>query len=168
MGEDGVMNHEVDRTGDLAREVSAVMRAARVMFAAFAQSIVSADEALTLPQLRALVLVATSPDPVSLSRMANELDVHLSSASRLCDRLVNAGWVARADSPEDRRHLALSLTSDGLAVVTAVMTHRRQAFTAILEQLTPRDRAAVRRGFEKFADAAGIEPSSLDRMPSPA
>ncbi|MGI8459126.1 MAG: MarR family winged helix-turn-helix transcriptional regulator [Propionibacteriaceae bacterium] len=147
------------------REVAAVMRMARVLFGVVSRSAMQADDALTLPQLRALVLVATSPTPVTISAVAAVLDVHLSSASRLCDRLVTAGWIDRRDSLADRRHLVLSVTDAGWTVLAAVMTHRRQAFIPILQQLTPRDRAAVRRSFDKFADAAGEPPTSLDHPP---
>lgn len=161
----GVIQKE--NADDTARDVTAAMRVARVMFAAVVKSMAHVDEGLTLPQLRVLVMVATSPTEMTPSSVAAALDVHPSSASRLCDRLVTAGWLDRHESPQDRRHLVLSLTDDGSAVLTSVMAHRRQAFTTILEQMTPKDRATVRRSFHAFADAADDQPSSIDRDPFP-
>lgn len=147
---------------DLPQDVAAVMRMARLMLAAVVRSAAHVDEGLTLRQLRVLVLVADATTDVTPSVVAAALDVHLSSASRLCDRLVTAGWLDRQESPQDRRNLILSLTGDGSAVLASVMAHRRQAFTAILEQMTPNDRATVYASFTTFADAAGDEPSILD------
>lgn len=151
-----------DTGSELTRDVAAVMRVSRVMFAVVIQSAAHVDDRLTLPQLRVLVLVSTSPTEVTPSAVAAALDVHLSSASRLCDRLVTAGWLDRNESTQDRRNLILSLTGDGSAVLASVMAHRRQVFTTILEQMTPNDRATVRRSFDTFADAAGDRASSLD------
>lgn len=157
-----------DTGSELTRDVAAVMRVARVMFAVVIQSAAHVDDRLTLPQLRVLVLVSTSPTEVTPSAVAAALDVHLSSASRLCDRLVTAGWLDRNESSQDRRNLILSLTRDGSAVLASVMAHRRQAFATILEQMAPNDRATVSRSFHTFADAAGDRPSSLDRETLPA
>lgn len=154
-----VMHSEGD---DLPDDVAAVMRMARLMLAAVVRSAAHTDEGLTLRQLRVLVLVADAATPVTPSVVAAAVDVHLSSASRLCDRLVTAGWLDRQESPQDRRNLILRLTSDGSAVLAAVMAHRRQAFATILEQMEPRDRAAVHDSFTLFADAAGDQPSILD------
>lgn len=155
-----VIHNEDD---DLPQDVAAVMRMARLMLAAVVRSAAHVDEKLTLRQLRVLVLVADSTTAVTTSVVAAALDVHLSSSSRLCDRLVTAGWLDRQESPQDRRNLILSLTNDGVALLVAVMAHRRQAFTAILEQMAPSDRATVYDSFTMFADAAGDQPSILDR-----
>lgn len=146
-----------------ADDAAAVMRMARLMLAAVVRSAAHVDERLTPRQLRMLVLVADAATPVTPSVVAAAMNVHLSSASRLCDRLVTAGWLDRKESPQDRRSLILSLTNDGSAVLSAVMAHRRQAFTTILEQMTPSDRSTVCSSFGKFADAADDQPSQLDR-----
>ena len=45
------------------------------------------------------------------------MGLHLTRASRLCDRLVAAGLLDRADDPANRRQLTLTLTPDGERVV---------------------------------------------------
>ena len=108
----------------VADDVDAVMRAARVISAIIAESIAQADDAVTLPPLRTLVLVATRPD-VDASAVAASLDIHLSNASRLCDRLMQTGLPARQQSTVDRRNLVLSLTPAGSGLLSSVMEHRR-------------------------------------------
>lgn len=166
LGQDGGVSEPED-SDDPTDDVAAMMRVARIVFAVVVRSVGHADNGLTMPQLRALVLVASSSTEVTTSSVAAALDVDLSTASRMCGRLVNAGWLDRRESPQDRRNLLLSLTPEGSAVLATVMTHRRAAFTTILAQLPAEDRAAVRRSFDTFAYAAGVEATSLDYLTSP-
>lgn len=53
------------------------------------------------------------------------------SASRLCDHLVNGGFIERRTSVGDRRIMFLSLTFQGSKFVASMMEHRRD-FAAIL------------------------------------
>ena len=53
-------------------------------------------------QLRAVMLVERH-DGINLRRLATGLDMLLSSASRLCDRLVAAGMLEREPGRADRR-----------------------------------------------------------------
>ena len=145
-----------------AGEVTAVMRLARAVFNVNTRSITSVNDALTLTQLRTLVLVATSPVPVTTGIVAETLEIHVSTASRLTDRLIKAEWLQRNDSPLDRRYFIMTLTAEGTALLTATMARRRDSFAAILEQMAPEDRALVRTVFDAFSRAAGIGASSLD------
>ncbi|MDQ2781643.1 MarR family transcriptional regulator [Lapillicoccus sp.] len=138
-------------------DLDVVMRAARAFSAVVATSLARTDDVVTWPQLRVLVLVATRPD-VTATAVADALDIHLSSASRLCDRLVNAGLVERRTSTSDRRNLLLSLTAKGSELIEQIMQDRRRAFTSILEQMTPSDRIALHHCLEIFAQAAGEPP----------
>ncbi len=54
--------------------------------------------------------------PVSLNRLAAELFVDKSTASRVVDALEYRGWVARTVDPADRRAVRLARTSEGLAL----------------------------------------------------
>ncbi|GAA3605623.1 MarR family winged helix-turn-helix transcriptional regulator [Microlunatus ginsengisoli] len=146
----------------VAADVDAVMRAARVISAIIAGSVAQTDDAVTMPQLRALVLVATRAE-VNASAVAHSLSIHLSNASRLCDRLVQAGWLDRRQSSDDRRNLVLSLTPAGSRLLASVMDHRRRAFAAILLRMPTAGRAALIAGLNEFADTAG-EPDERDLL----
>lgn len=135
-----------------AEAVEAVVRTARVFAAITAESIAQAGEGVTLPQLRVLVLASTS-GVLSNAGVARALDVHISNASRICDRLVQAGLLDRRDSPADRRQVELTLTPAGSRLVEAVTDHRQMAFTRILVEMTPRERAALARSLGSFAGA---------------
>lgn len=134
--------------------VDVLMRASRLFTSVVAASIVQTGEAVTVAQLRVLVLVATRQS-ANASGVARHLGVHVSSASRLCDRLVTAGLLHRAEDPVDRRNIVLTLTDQGTTLLEAIMEHRRQALTEILDRMAPADRAALSRGLGAFADAGG-------------
>jgi DNA-binding MarR family transcriptional regulator len=106
-----------------------------------------------MPQFRALVLVATRAG-INAGGIATALDIHPSNATRLLDRLVQAGLLDRRDSPVDRRHVELTLTREGMRLVEAVMAHRRSAFARVLQAMKPADRRRLSRSLTVFADAA--------------
>jgi DNA-binding MarR family transcriptional regulator len=135
-------------------DLDAVMRASRVIAGIVAESVAQVGDAITMPQLRALVLVATRSD-VNASAVAAALDIHPSNATRLLDRLVQAGLLDRREAVADRRNVDLSLTPEGVGLVDSVMDHRRQAFERILGRMRSADRRRVGTALQAFADAAG-------------
>ncbi|WP_182559602.1 MarR family winged helix-turn-helix transcriptional regulator [Microlunatus kandeliicorticis] len=134
--------------------LDALMRASRVVTAIVARSMARNDNRITMPQLRVLVMVASGPD-VTTTAVASELRIHLSSASRLCDRLVAAGWLTRRESPTDRRSSLLVLTRRGRSLLSAIMAERRRAFAQIVADLPATQQRTLTRSLERFADAAG-------------
>ena len=144
-----------------AADVDAILAASRVLVAVSAQSIESVEDIVTLTQLRALVTIA-SHDSLNLAGLANALNVHPSSATRVCDRLVAAGLLDRRDAVEDRRHLNLALTSKGRMLVDTVMDDRRVKIEAIMRRIPERRRREVVAAFGVFAAAAHeFDPSDL-------
>ena len=67
-------------------------------------------------QLRALTLLQRM-GAANLVGLADAMGITVSTASRMVDRLVAAGWVTRAPSPANRREVALSLTHEGRRVL---------------------------------------------------
>src|SRR3954451_6315220 len=129
---------------EVEREVAAVMRAARVFSAVTAESIAQAGDSVTLPQLRVLTL-ATSVGSLNNSQVATALGVHISNASRICERLVQAGLLSRRDSPSDRRQVELTITERGSGLIRAVTRHRESVFAQVLDQLPHDQRSTVTR-----------------------
>lgn len=146
--------------GVSSEEVDAVLRACRVLVAISARSIAVAEEVVDLTQFRALVVVG-SYDVASLGQLATAARLSLSTASRLCDRLVAAGLLNRADDPANRRQLALTLTGAGKRVVGQVMENRRRAVEPILHKLPRERRAALVAALEDFVTASG-EPAARE------
>lgn len=148
------------RHREIRDEADAVLAACRVLVALSAQSVAAVEDVADVAQVRALVVIS-SRRSVSLGELAAAANLHLTRASRLCDRMVAAGLIHRADDPANRRQLTLTLTPDGERVVRTVMAHRRAGIKPILARLTKQRRAELVAVLQEFA-AAGGEPSDPD------
>jgi DNA-binding MarR family transcriptional regulator len=118
---------------------------------------VAVDEAgsmLPPAQLRAVLAIAATP--LNLTALARQLRASVSAASRLCDRLQQAGLVTRDHAAPDRRGVQLSLTAAGARLAAWVREQRRATLAAILADMSPAARRAL-TGFlrELPADQAG-------------
>ena len=98
--------------------VDAVLRASRVLVSVAVRSLAAADHDVTLPQYRALVVLA-SRGPQRPTELAEALAVHPSTITRLCDRLVDqaarapsgvSDQPARGVDPADPERAAVSST----------------------------------------------------------
>ena len=143
-----------EQRDDDTHDVDAALLAANVMLGVAARSVAEVEDILTSPQLRVLVTIATR-GPQNLGEIAAELGVHASNATRTCEKLVRAGFIARSEDPADRRFVRLTLTRQGTALVQRVIGHRRAALAEVLAAMEPEERAAATDGFRAFARAAG-------------
>ena len=141
-----------------------MITAARVFAGITAESLAQADAVISLPQLRVLVLASRSAS-LNATEVAAALHVHLSTSSRLCDRLVQAGLLDRRDRPEDRRQLQLQLTHEGQNLLNKITEHRRKVFTRILRRLDPADSAALAQSLGSFIEAAHEYDAGLSLVP---
>ena len=145
---------------EIDAQVETIMAASRVLVAVSAESLAATEDVVTPQQIRALVAIA-SHGTLSAATLADALDVHASSATRLCDRLVAADLLDRREDPTDRRYLVLELTRKGRQLLATIMRRRRRAIKEILSRIPEGERAAVSDAFERFA-AAGGEASARD------
>ncbi|NBE80417.1 MarR family winged helix-turn-helix transcriptional regulator [Micromonospora rubida] len=104
-------------------------------------------------QLRA-VMVVEQHDGINLRRLATLLDMLLSSASRLCDRLVAAGMLEREPGRSDRREISLHLTAEAEWLLAELRDDRRQRLAVILAGMTPEGRQALLAGLQEFDEVA--------------
>ena len=133
--------------------LESLMTAARIFAATTVESVAQIGDTVTLPQLRILVLASTRPS-VNNSDVAQALDVHLSSASRTCDRLVRSGLLSRQALPSDRRRVELILTCEGQKLVAEVTARRRATFSRILRQMSADDQTALSQALDVFVNLA--------------
>ena len=131
-----------------------MLDACRSLVAISAWSVEAVAEQVDLVQLRILVVLATR-GASSLKDLADTTRLHLSRASRACDRLVGKNLITRSDDPEDRRVLQLGLTPDGEAVVRTVQDARREAIAPVLAAMSTTRRTELVRALRAFAAATG-------------
>lgn len=137
--------------------IDAVLAASRALVAIALKSLAAARVDVTLPQYRALVLLAYSGDRRTVD-LANDLEVNSSTATRLIDRLVRRKLVKREVHPEDRRATRVQITAAGRAVVEAVMQHRRIEVQRILRKVPADSRRAIVESLDVLRRAAGEAP----------
>lgn len=104
-------------------------------------------------QLRA-VMVVEQYDGINLRRLATRLDMLLSSASRLCDRLVAAGMLEREPGRFDRREISLHLTPEARRLVAELRADRQGQLAAVLAGMSGEGRDALLRGMREFDETA--------------
>jgi DNA-binding MarR family transcriptional regulator len=137
--------------------VDGVIGASRALVAIAARSLAAAGQDVTLPQYRALVVLA-SRGPQRVIDLAGFLDVNASTATRMCDRLVRKGLVRRQRLASDRRTVRVSISESGQSLVAAVTKRRRREIAAIVRRIPSERRERLVETLRMFADAAGEVP----------
>lgn len=144
-----------DPSGQVTQEeIDAVLGACRLLVAISVRSMAQVGDEVGAMQLRAMVVVA-SRGTLSLGPLAEAVGISLSTASRMCDRMVEAGLLNRADDPNDRRQVVLTLTPAGQALVQQVMRERSEALTGVLNRLSKADRKRLAAVLPRFVEAGG-------------
>ncbi len=137
------------------------MATSRLMTAVVARTLVDIKDAVSVPQLRVLVMLSYRA-PLNLTTIAHGLGVNASNASRTCEQLVVSGLLAREEDPVDRRHLALALTTAGLRLVGTLMQSRRLILDEAVRRMPPVEQRRLVRALTAFLTAAedsGLSPS---------
>ena len=155
----------VDRRSQARAEASvdAALVASRALVGIAARSLADLDDSVTLVQYRALVLLASHGE-MNVGTLADALGLHQSTATRLCDRLVAKGLVARAHSAENRREVLVGLTPAGEALLHTVSMRRRAELAEVVRRMTPARRARLVDAFSDFAEAAGEVPDDAWKL----
>jgi DNA-binding MarR family transcriptional regulator len=138
---------------DLPELVESLITASRALVGVAVRSIAAAPVELTMPQHRALVLIA-SGRATGITALADCMGVNQSNASRLVDRLQRLGLVNRRRSAADGRAAVVALTSAGREALDAVTDRRRDDIAAILRAMNAVDAAEAARVMGAFNDAA--------------
>jgi DNA-binding MarR family transcriptional regulator len=96
------------------------------------------ERGLTLPQLRILFQIRQEPG-LGVKDLARTFGVSASNVTQQVDKLVARGLVCRAERPEDRRQVVLTLTADGEHVAGEVSQAGRTYLIGLLSQLPAAD-----------------------------
>lgn len=149
--------HESETEAEAEGLVEALILASRALVAVAARSVAGGMTEVTLPQYRALVVLA-SRGPQRGVDLAAELGVNPSTATRLIDRLVKADLVDRRPVQDDRRALLVHLRPAGRRLVSQVWRRRWTEVQRIVATMSPDQRTGAETALRAFADAAGELP----------
>jgi DNA-binding MarR family transcriptional regulator len=98
-----------------------------------------------------LIHVAAAPDGyLTMSRLSTDVSLTTGGVTRLVDRMVEAGLVAREHCPSDRRSIHVVLTPEGRAVLEqAVAAHIDGIDRHLVAPLDAAERAALSTALNK-------------------
>jgi len=103
---------------------------------------------LTLPQAHA-VLAVHAHGWVTVSRLAEILDVSPPSVSVMADRLVEKGVLERRQCKDDRRKVQVCVSADGLEIIETLENLILSVFAELAEKLGPESTGKWIKGIEK-------------------
>jgi DNA-binding MarR family transcriptional regulator len=132
----------------------ALLTASRALVAVAARSLAAADADVTLPQYRALVVLAMKGN-ARVGELAVALDIHPSTATRMCDRLVERKLVRRTVDKSNRRETVVTLTVKGRTIVDRVTEVRRTEIRSIVGRIPTALRRPAVDALVAFSEAAG-------------
>jgi MarR family transcriptional regulator, organic hydroperoxide resistance regulator len=91
---------------------------------------------------------------LSISELANELGIAISSATISCKRLEKAGLLTRERQSNDERVVRVTLTGTGLAQIDAWRQRKREALTRMLNVLDAQEQQALQSMIERVLEGA--------------
>ena len=91
---------------------------------------------------------------LSISELANQLDIAISSATISCKRLEKAGLLTRERQSDDERVVRVTLTAAGLAQIDAWRQRKREALTRMLNVLDAGEQHTLQSLIERVLEGA--------------
>ena len=101
--------------------------------------------------------------PMRVSALAEVLHSDVSTVSRQVSTLVDLGFVVRGPDPDDGRAQALSLTDEGVALLTAIREDRDRWLTGLLADWSDDDVTSFSAHLRHFASDLEASLPSLTR-----
>ncbi len=122
---------------------------------------------LTVPQLACLKAIGeleeAGSELITVAQVAKEVQLSPATVSRILDRLVHAGLIARSRSDRDRRKVSLALTEVGLERFQSLPTPLQERFLTRLAKLPAAERDRLLDSLRRIAEL--MDATDLDAAP---
>ena len=102
---------------------------------------------------RILVLLAQSQEPLTMSELGSELNVPMSTATRIVDGLVRGGMAERVNDASDRRVVRVGLSQNGRELYETGLTYSKQRIVRLLKDFTADEQEQLLKLMTKLFDA---------------
>jgi DNA-binding MarR family transcriptional regulator len=99
------------------------------------------------------IIFSRHDGPISMGELSHDLDIPLSSATRMMDWFVTNGYAQRLPDSQDRRIVRVELTQDGQEIYRTIHNHIMQSIERIMGQLSPEERGTFQSLLRKVLDA---------------
>ncbi len=100
--------------------------------------------------------------PVRMSSIAQELSVHISTASRAVDKLQRRRLVRRSPDLSDRRNILVELEEEGKKLMMASENHSYEKIRAGMKGYSAQEAAAVIKAAANLSAILGVPPLNAD------
>jgi DNA-binding MarR family transcriptional regulator len=106
---------------------------------------------------RILILLSQSQEPLTMSKLGLELNVPMSTATRIVDWLVNSGLVERVNDPNDRRVVRVTISGNGREMYDTGVTQNKKRIGQLLKDFTPAEQNQLLYLMEKLFNSLSNE-----------
>jgi DNA-binding MarR family transcriptional regulator len=93
------------------------------------------------------------PEPMAMGELSHEMDVPLSTATRIMDWLVTNGYAQRLPDPKDRRVVRVALTPEGTELYKTIHEFFVERLKVFMRRFTIKERETFITLFRKVVDA---------------
>ncbi|MFM8369791.1 MAG: MarR family winged helix-turn-helix transcriptional regulator [Chloroflexota bacterium] len=108
---------------------------------------------LSMPQF-SILMQLHHKGPCGMSEISERFDITAAAASQLTEKLVQGGYIERAEDPNDRRAKSIQLTPKGRELVEAGMTERYRWMDELVSKLSAEDKPKVVEALIVLTEAA--------------
>ncbi len=106
---------------------------------------------------RIFTILAQSDDLPTMGELSSDLDVPLSTATRIVDWLVRANFVERIHDSHDRRVVRVQMTANGEELYQISMEYNRQQIAQLLSNFTTEEQVQMLRLMTKLVNVLVAE-----------
>ncbi len=110
---------------------------------------------------RFLLITIARQGPITMSQLAQILDVSQTTVSQFVGALESQGWITRDFDPTDRRRHLVAITATGQSIVDQIQMTHHHYVERILAQLTAEERAQLVSIAEHIASVLATTPDLL-------
>ena len=102
---------------------------------------------------RVLILLAQSPDALTMSELGSELNVPMSTATRIVDWLVRGGMAERVNDSTDRRVVRVKMSRNGRELYETGMASNKKRISQLLKDFSEQEQSQLLHLMDKLFNA---------------
>jgi DNA-binding MarR family transcriptional regulator len=102
---------------------------------------------------RILMLLSQNAEPLTMSQLSSELNVPMSTATRIVDGLVRGGMAERVNDSNDRRVVRVGMSQNGRELYETGMAYNKQRIAKLLKDFTEEEQTQLLNLMDKLFDA---------------
>jgi DNA-binding MarR family transcriptional regulator len=102
---------------------------------------------------RILMLLSQNAEPLTMGELSSELNVPMSTATRIVDGLVRAEMVERVNDSNDRRVVRVGMSRNGRELYETGMAYNKQRIAKLLKDFTSEEQSQLLNLMNKLFDA---------------